>query len=131
MATTPEELDDVSAGRQGGVLHSARAWVGSALDLIAAETRLAVLSVFGMLYLTILGAAAVVVAWCLLSLIGISLLEEQGVPWRWSAAIVVVLHLFVVFICWEFASRLSRNLTLPALRRAVRPPGVTAPDARQ
>jgi len=107
-----------------GVLGAVRSWIGAVLELMAAESRLAVLSMFGMLYLTIIAAAAVVVGWSLFLLIAISLLAEQGIAWQWSAAVIVVLHFVAVLVCWEIAARLSRNLTLPALRQTLGVPHV-------
>jgi hypothetical protein len=102
-----------------GLVGAARSWIATVLELVGAETRLAVLSLFGMLYLTIIAAAAVVVGWSLFVLIAISLLQDRGIPWQWSAAVIIALHVVAVLACWEIAARLSRNLTLPALRQVL------------
>lgn len=106
-----------------GLVGAARSWIATVLELVGAETRLAVLSLFGMLYLTIIAAAAVVVGWSLFVLIVISLLQDRGIPWQWSAAVIIALHVVAVLACWEIAARLSRNLTLPALRQVLNSAG--------
>jgi MFS family permease len=87
------------------------------LDLAAAEARLAALSVFAMLFLVIIAAAATIIGWGLLVVLGISLLEDAGWSWRWSTFAIALLHGLVAFVLWEVAARLSRNLTLPGLRQ--------------
>jgi hypothetical protein len=85
--------------------------------VVGAEARLAVLSMLGMLYLAIVAAAAAIVAWCLLMLLAIALLEDQGISWRWSAVVIIVLHAVAVLACGQIVARLSRNLTLPVVRQ--------------
>jgi hypothetical protein len=100
-----------------GPLGAARAVVESIVDLAAAEARLAAVSAFTMLFLVILAAAATIIAWALVIGVALSLLDSAGISWRLAAGIIAVMHGVAAYLCWEIAARLSRNLTLPALRR--------------
>jgi hypothetical protein len=93
----------------------------SVFGLIASEARLAVLSLSGMLFLVIFAAAVTIVGWGLLVVVAISALEGAGIRWELSAGVAALLHLLAAYVCWELVARLSRNLTLPVLRRVLVP----------
>lgn len=103
------------------VFRAAGRSIGGVVDLAATEARVAALSLFGMLFLVIFAAAAMIVGWGLLVVVAISLLDSAGIAWQWSAAVAALLHGLLAFACWEIAARLSRNLTLPVLRRVLVP----------
>jgi hypothetical protein len=103
---------------QKNPLRAATAVLANIVELAVAEARLAAVSAFAMCFLVIVAAAATIIGWALVVVVGISLLADAGISWRLTAVIIAVLHGLGAYLCWEVSARLSRNLTLPALRRA-------------
>jgi hypothetical protein len=89
------------------------------VDLAAAEARLAALSGLEMLVLVMVAAAALVVAWGLLVACVLYLFWQAEVGWVVPALVFAVGHAALAYYLWQMTVRLSRNLTLPALRREV------------
>jgi hypothetical protein len=110
-----------AAAARKGPVRAAGDVLGTVVDLAVAEARLAAVSAFAMCFLVIVAAAATIIGWGLLVIVGISLLEDVGVSWRLAATVVAIVHGLGAYLCWEITARLSRNLTLPALRRAALP----------
>ena len=88
-------------------------------DLAAAEARLAALSGLEMLVLVMVAAAALVVAWGLLVACILYAFWRADVGWVVPALVFAVGHGALAYYLWQMTVRLSRNLTLPALRREV------------
>jgi hypothetical protein len=89
------------------------------VDLAAAEARLAALSGLEMLVLVMVAAAALVVAWGLLVACILYLFWQAEVSWVVPALVFALAHAALAYYLWQMTVRLSRNLTLPALRREV------------
>jgi hypothetical protein len=89
------------------------------VDLAAAEARLAALSGLEMLVLVMVAAAALVVAWGLLVACILYLFWQAEVGWVVPAVLFALAHAALAYYLWQMTVRLSRNLTLPALRREV------------
>lgn len=101
----------------------ARAAVQRAQDLVelaAAEMRLAALSGLTMLLCVMIAAAALVVAWGLLVACVLYLFSQSPVGWPIPAFGLAVGHALLAYYLWHVTVRLSRNLTLPALRGTLR-----------
>jgi len=89
------------------------------VELAAAEARLAALSGLAMLVLVMVAAAALVVAWGLLVACTLYVFWKAEVGWVLPALVFAVGHAALAYYLWQMTARLSRNLTLPALRREV------------
>lgn len=114
---------DGLTGAAGEVWQAARARVGSAIDLAAAEAGLAVQAGIGILVLAILAGLAVLIGWGFLvaALAGAAI--AAGLPWPLVLLGMGLLHFVVAAGLLALAARLGRDLTLPALRRALRGDG--------
>jgi hypothetical protein len=75
-----------------------------------------------MLMLIILAAAAVVISWGLVMAVVVAVLDAQGLAWPVAAGILAGVHALAGVAAWQFVVRLSRNLSLPALRASLVPP---------
>jgi hypothetical protein len=113
MVTSPaaEEREELlaAAGRRAQGL----------LELAGAELRLIAISGFAMLLLVILTAAALIIAWGLLVASALQAAASFGLPWGVTALIFALGHVLIAASCWQQMTRLSRHLTMPALRGAV------------
>ena len=89
------------------------------IELGAAEARLAALSGLAMLVLVMVAAAGLVVAWGLLVACALYLFWRAEVGWVVPALVFALGHAALAYYLWQMTARLSRNLTLPALRREV------------
>ena len=88
-------------------------------DLAAAEVRLAALSGLAMVVLVMIGAAALLIAWGLVVTCALYLLWKAQLGWIGPALGFALAHAVLAYYVWQTTVRLSRNLTLPALRREV------------
>jgi hypothetical protein len=113
MATSPaaEEREELlaAAGRRAQRL----------LELAGAEIRLIAISSFAMLLLVILTGAALIIAWALLVASALQAVASFGLQWGVAALIFAFAHVLIAAYCWQRMTRLSRHLTMPALRGAV------------
>ena len=89
------------------------------VELAAAEARLAAMAGATMLLLVILAAACVVVAWGFLMLALAVVVVKTGLSWPAVALALAVAHLAGAGALLWWALRLSRHLTLPALRESL------------
>jgi hypothetical protein len=87
------------------------------LDLAVAEMRLAALSGLTMLLLVMIISAALVVAWGLVVACLLYLFSRTPFGWPLPALGIAVGHVVLAYYLWQITVRLSRNLTLPELRR--------------
>ncbi|MEO8467714.1 MAG: hypothetical protein ABI640_20495 [Gammaproteobacteria bacterium] len=87
------------------------------VDLAAAEVRLAALSGLTMLLLVMIASAALVVAWALVVGCLLYLLSRTGIGWPIPAFLLAVAHVALAYTLWQITVRLSKNLSLPELRR--------------
>jgi hypothetical protein len=101
------------------LLNAAATGARHLVDFAASEAKLAALSGLAMLLLVILSAASLVIAWGLIAASVLYLLAMAGLPWPIGAVGFAVAHGVAAFYGWRQTSRLSRNLTLPELRRVV------------
>ncbi len=106
MLESFEELARAGAGRMHGIL-----------ELVAAEVRLAALSGLTMLLLVMIASAAIVVAWGLLVAGVLYLFSLTALGWPLPAFGLALGHVLLAHYLWQVTVRLSRNLTLPELRR--------------
>jgi len=109
------------------VLQSADEFVRAAVqraqvlvDLAGAEMRLAALSSLTMLLLTVIAAAALVVAWALVVVCVLYLFSRSQLGWPIPAFGMAVGHVLLAYGLWQVTVRLSGNLTLPELRTTLR-----------
>lgn len=96
------------------------------VELAAAEFRYATVSALAMLMLVVLTGAAIVLSWGFALAALVALLAAAGYSWPAIALGLAGLHLVAALVCWQLAMRLSKNLSLPALRTAL---GRQEPDA--
>jgi hypothetical protein len=102
------------------VWQAARARLGRTVDLAAAEAELAARAGAGILILAALAIVAVLTGWGFLVAALASLAVAAGLPWSAVAAGLSLLHFAIAAGLLKAAALLSRDLTLPALRRALR-----------
>lgn len=88
-------------------------------ELAAAELRLAALSGISIIALILVAAALVIVAWGVLVAVVGYLLVALGLPVAVAGLVLIGAHLLAAYLLWRAILRLSRSITLPALRRAV------------
>ncbi|HUF74041.1 MAG TPA: phage holin family protein [Gammaproteobacteria bacterium] len=90
------------------------------VELAEAETRLAALSGLTMIFSIMIAAVALVVAWGLLVACVLFVFSRTPLGWPIPAFIVALGHVALAYFLWQYAVRLSRNLTLPELRTSLR-----------
>lgn len=105
------------------VWQAARARLGNTIDLAAAEAELAARAGIGMLVLAGLALVAVLTGWGFLVAALAAGAVAAGLPWPAVALGLALLHFVLAAALLRFAAVLSRDLTLPALRRALRGDG--------
>lgn len=130
--TYRRESRDLLTLIEQGVLPAVSARLHSLAGLAVAESRLAAYSVLGMLLLTGLSAAAIVIGWGLLvaSLLYVVAAYSTTV-WLLTALGLALAHLVLAAACWQYATRLGRNLSLPRLRGEIGLGGVGADRSAQ
>jgi len=111
--------DDGPAAAASALVATGTAYVRRVVELAAAEARLAAISGISMLLMVIVAAALVVVAWALLASVAAYLLVALGLSWPAAGLILALANGIAAYLLWRGAVRLSRALTLPALRRAI------------
>lgn len=89
-------------------------------ELAAGEIQLAGVSALTMLLLVVIASAAVVISWGLIVASLILMLRETGLSWQLLTAAFAAVHALLAVACWQIILHLSRNLSLPALRAAMR-----------
>jgi hypothetical protein len=109
------------AGAQ--VLQAAKGRVVQVLDLAAAEARLAAMSGLSMLLMITVAAAALIIAWALVVAVAIYGFLLMSISWPVTAIALALVHVGVAYLLWRTTVKLSRNLTLPQLRRVMVPTG--------
>jgi hypothetical protein len=116
MATSP------AAEERDALLAAAGRRAEGILELAGAELRLIAISGFAMLLLVILTAAALIIAWGLVVASALQAGTSAGLPWSATALALALGHVLIAAYCWQRMTRLSRHLTMPALRDAMRRP---------
>jgi hypothetical protein len=113
----PPEATLKGAGEEllGAIAQRAR----DVIDLAATEARLAALSGLAMLVLVMVAAAALVIGWGLLVACILYLFWRADVGWAVPALVFALAHGALAYYLWQTTARLSRNLTMPVLRREV------------
>ena len=113
IATSPaaEERDELLAAAGRGAERL--------VELAGAELRLIAISGFAMLLLVILTAAALIVAWGLAVAGALHAGTSFGLPWGLAALVLALGHVLLAAFCWQRMRRLSRHMTMPALRGAL------------
>lgn len=119
-----EELPDLTAdafseGAGKSLVDALKRRVSHTVELAAVELQYASVSVLAMLMLIIVASATAVVSWGLVMAALLAVLAAAGYPWPAIAVGLAALHALVAFACWQLVMRLSRNLSLPALRAAL------------
>ena len=118
--------DESVAGAASGLLQAAGSRVRNTVALAAAEARLAAMAGLTMLILVVLTACFVLVGWGLMVAAVVNLAVNAGVSWATIAFCASVVHLLAALLLFLRAMRLSRDLTLPALRAALWSSGTAA-----
>jgi hypothetical protein len=117
---TSPTTDTVSLGAAAaGMAGAAKQRIRHVLELAAAESGLAAMSGVSMLVMAIVAAALIIVAWMLLVSVVAYVLVLVGVSWVAAGLALAVIHLAVAYYLYRKALKLSRDLTLPSLRRAL------------
>jgi hypothetical protein len=91
-----------------------------AVALAAAEAELAARAGLGILIFALLAVVAILTGWVFLVVAGAALAVAAGLSWPAVAIALAVLHFAVAAGLLWAAAGLSRHLTLPALRAALR-----------
>ncbi len=86
------------------------------LRLALAETKLAVTTFVLMVFLAVLSAGAVIMAWSLLLAALIQALSLAGVTLAVAIAILSVAHVLLAWMLWRLANRLGRHMHFRATR---------------
>jgi hypothetical protein len=89
------------------------------VELAVSEARLAAMTGVTMLVLGLLTVAFALVGWGFLVAAIAQLGVAAGLSWAVVALGVSATHALVAIGLWTWAMRLSRNLTMPALRQAL------------
>jgi len=89
------------------------------VELTAAEIRYAAVSALGILFLLVIAAAAVVIGWGLIVAAAVIAMNAAGLSWPVVTICFAVTHGLLASICWQLILRLTRNLSLPAMRAAL------------
>jgi hypothetical protein len=114
------------AQERDALLDAAGRRVEGILELAGAEVRLIAVSSLTMLVLAILAAAAVIIAWVLVVASILEAAVRAGLPYILTALVLALVHVVIAVYCGKRITRLSRHLTMPALRGAIhRPKGAT------
>jgi CHASE2 domain-containing sensor protein len=116
LATRP------AAQERDALLDAAGRRVEGILELAGAEVRLIAISSLTMLLLVILAGAAVITAWLLVVASALQAGVNAGLPFIPTALGLALVHVMIAVYCWKRMVRLSRHLTMPALRGAIHRP---------
>jgi hypothetical protein len=116
MATSP------AAQERNALLDAAGRRAEGILELAGAELRLIAISGFAMLLFVIFAGAALIVAWGLAVASALQIGVSAGWPWSVTALALAFVHVLIAVYCWQRMTRLSRHLTMPVLRGAMRRP---------
>ncbi len=88
----------------------------ASLKLAMAETRLALSTFIMMIFLVVLAAGAVVLAWALFVLALVQALSLAGLQLFVAVLVIAVAHLAAAWGLWRFANRLGRHMEFRATR---------------
>lgn len=91
--------------------------VRSTFQLALAETRLAAVSLGLMVFLMVLAAGCVLLAWGLLVTAAVYALQLAGARLLVALGVLVAVHLLLAWLLWQGATRVSRNMGFEATRR--------------
>jgi hypothetical protein len=122
MVTSP------AAEERDALLAAVGRRVEGILELAGAELRLIAISSFAMLLLVILTGAALIVAWGLVVASALQAGVSVGIPWSVTALMLALANVLIAVYCWQRMARLSRHLTMPALRSAMQRPKEEPPS---
>lgn len=86
------------------------------LRLALAETKLAVTTFVLMIFLVVLSAGAVIMAWALFLAALIQALSLAGVTLAVAIVILSVAHVLLAWMLWRMANRLGRHMEFRATR---------------
>jgi hypothetical protein len=92
----------------------------SGAELALAEARLAVSSFMLMIFLSILAAGALLIAWALLLFAIAQLPIAMGLSKVSATLILVGAHVIVAWLLWRSANALGNKMDLPETRRLLR-----------
>jgi len=87
------------------------------LRLAMAETKLAVTSFVLMIFLVVLAAGAIILAWLLFLAALVQALSLAGLTLLLAIATVSALHVVLAWFLWRTANRLGRHMEFRATRR--------------
>ena len=89
----------------------------ASLRVAMAETKLAVTTFALMIFLVVLAAGAVLLAWLLLLVALVQVLALVGLQLVLAIMVVAVLHLAAAWALWRLATRLGRHMEFRATRQ--------------
>lgn len=112
-----------SPAADSGIIPQAAEWASdmanrllAGIDLVMAETRLAVSSFVLMLFLVILAALSVMFGWGLLMIALAQFLAANGLNMVTASALLGVIHFGLALGLWLFARRLWQHMEFRATR---------------
>ncbi|MBN1238985.1 MAG: hypothetical protein JXB36_10815 [Gammaproteobacteria bacterium] len=118
-SAAPAGEDENLADRASAAVAAAQDAARHFAELLAAETRLAALSGVSIVLMVIVAAALSIVGWAFVAAVATYLLVMLGLPWPAAGLLMAGVHALAAYLLWRGIVRLSANLTLPAVRRAV------------
>ncbi len=89
-------------------------------ELALAETRLAISTFMLMIFLSVLAAGALLIAWALLLFALAQLPIAMGLPPVATTLVLVVIHVVVAWMFWRYSNALGNRMDLPETRRLMR-----------
>lgn len=114
----PESNDDSLAESIGALWLALRSALDQALEVVALEARLAVLSLAGIVALGVFVGVSLVATWLLLAAAGaVWLVGHTSLGWVSALLLVVLLTLGLTVLAWLAIQFLSRNLEFRLTRR--------------
>jgi hypothetical protein len=102
-------------------LEAAGARVRGQVELLLAETKLALGTFMLMIFLTILAAGALLFAWAFLMLAVAQVSLSFGVSPLVTALVLLAVHGLLALILWRTANALGRNMEFRATRQLLNP----------
>jgi hypothetical protein len=125
---SPQAADDLPGESNAGFPVLLLEWASAAgerlkssVQLVMAETRLAVTSMILMIFLVTLAAGAILFAWAFLVLTMLQLASLAGLSLTAALGLLCLFHVGLALLLWRLATRLGDRLEFTATRRLLSP----------
>ncbi len=100
-------------------------------ELALAETRLAISTFMLMIFLSVLAAGALLIAWVLLLFALAQLPIAMGFPPVATILVLVVIHVLIAWMFWRYSNALGNRMDLPETRRLMRSAAESVEEAEE